>query len=67
MSIIVTHTTVLKVGANKGAPRIWMEGRWLGRVGFKLGSTFEVDPSAVAEPNCSSRSLPIATNGPAFW
>jgi len=41
----MTAIIVTKVGTNKNAPRIWLEGRKLEREGFRTGETYNVDSS----------------------
>ncbi len=41
----MTAVIVTKVGTNKNAPRIWLEGRKLEREGFRAGETYNVDGS----------------------
>lgn len=36
------RTTVLSIGENKGAPRIWHEGKWLELAGFYRGTKIKV-------------------------
>ncbi|MBU2952292.1 DNA cytosine methyltransferase [Marinobacter sp. F3R08] len=41
----MTAVIITKVGTNKNAPRIWLEGRKLEREGFRVGETYSVDAS----------------------
>lgn len=39
----VYRKATLTIGENKGAPRIWLEGKWLQSSGFECGNTIDID------------------------
>lgn len=39
----IYRKATLSIGENKGAPRIWLEGKWLQQSGFECGNTIRVD------------------------
>lgn len=43
----IVRSSVIKLGENKGTPRIYLQGQWLLRAGFKPDEQIEVS----SEPN----------------
>lgn len=41
MKTSTKHTTIVTVGQSKNVPRVFLEGKWLARVGFEPGVAFE--------------------------
>lgn len=38
-----SRSSTIKIGENRGIPRIWLEGKWLDKAGFKPGKKIHID------------------------